>query len=170
MPAVPRTRGLTDEAMYGYGWQEVVAGITPAAGAEYTYTVPGQYQTRVHGIVFLLTTSADVANRYVTVQFCGGDLVPFAISGAAVLVTASSAAQFAGDAGRGTAEWNTGTGVFFPLADAILEPGEKVKIDVDAIQAADTLTNIRLLVDRYPTGPRGYPEGVDHGRRPPRRR
>lgn len=170
MPAVPRTRGLTDEAMYGYGWQEVVTIANPAAGAEVTYPITGQYQTRVHSIVFLLTTGAAVANRYVTVQYLGGDGVPFAYSGAAVLVTASSTAQFSGDVNRGTAEWNAGTGVFFPLADAILNPGEQVKIDVDSIQAADTLTAIRLMVDRYPTGPRGYPEGVDYGRRPQRRR
>lgn len=160
MPSVPRTRGLTEEFAYGYGWQEVVAVANPAAGQELTYSIAGQYDSRLLACEVLLTTSAAVASRYLTLQYLGGDGVPFAVNGAAVLVTASSTAQYSFSHARGTAEWNTGTGVFVPLLPQFLEPGESIKIDVDSIQAGDTLTNIRLVLERFPTGGRGYPEGA----------
>lgn len=136
------------------------AAAAPAAGASYTYTLTRFDRWRLVFVTFALTTDATAGNRYVTLEYAGGDGVSFTADAAAVEVTPSTTAQrFVGQYRRGPGEWNTGTDVFFPLCGIWLEAGRTIKVNVASIGAADQLSNIRLTFDR--TIPPAWFDGAD---------
>lgn len=141
---------------YGIGptEQQVVTVANPAAGANASVKLGGQLVGnalwwRLVGVTFKLTTDANAANRYTTVEYQGGDGVAFMADSATVLVTANTTAQrFNGKLGQGVAEWNTGTDVLFNLSGLWLELGTTVVLNVASIQVGDQLSAIRLTFDR----------------------
>lgn len=145
---------------YGYGRTQQVtvepgSGVpgfdAPAAGASYTATLQRADWFRLIGLSFLLTTDANVASRYVTVQYLDGKGVPVLADSAPVLVTANTTNQrFCGSLHHGPAEWNTGTDVQFNLSGLWLEAGRAVKLNIASVQAADALTQVRFTFDRTP--------------------
>jgi hypothetical protein len=129
---------------------EIVRVRNPAAGEGLALPVPGAVLWRPLSVVFTLQTSADVADRYATVEYQDASGEAFAVSAAAVLVTASSTQRFAGHRRFGWGDWNTGTDVMFPLLDAWLEAGTVVAIVVAAIDNTDQLSDIRFLMEQRP--------------------
>lgn len=140
----------------------VAAGINPgvsvpAAGAGFTFTCQPYDMWRLVFCRFTLTTSATVADRYVTVEYPDGTGTSVASDGAAVAVEASTTAQvFAGSLNRGNSEWNNASDVFFPLCGIWLEAGRTVRIAVANIDSTDQLGAIRLTFDRVPVDPLDY--------------
>jgi hypothetical protein len=153
-------RGLTESFGHGHGFQQPVDGTNPAAGSSYTHSLKGVFISRLRACVFTLTTDANAANRYVTVEYQGSDGTPFCVNAAAVTVSANSTQRFAGSVRRGVAEWAANTDVLFPLEDVYLEGGNVLKINVASIQVGDTLTLIRFVFDRFPTGEALLPDPV----------
>ena len=147
---------------HGHSFQQLVRGVTPAAGASFSLVNSGFFRSRLIGCVFTVTTDANAANRYFTVEKLLDDNTPFLIGAAGLVVTANqSATRFAGSMFRGVAEWATGTDIMFPLLPVWFEEGETLKINVAAVQAGDTLTLIRLLFDRYPTAEDWFYTGAE---------
>lgn len=135
----------------------------PAAGATYTITNTNFDRWRLVFCRFTFTTSAVVADRYVTIEYADGTGKSVASDGAAVAVQASTTAQpFAGDINRGVAEWNNLSDVFFPLCGIWREAGTTIQIAVVNIDVADQLKDIRLTFDVWPGGG-NVPEDSDAG-------
>jgi hypothetical protein len=67
---------------------------------------------------------------------------------------------FEWDINRSVSEWNTGTPVWAPLQNVLMPPGFSVKFNVASIQATDAISGLRLWVEKFPTGPRGIPQGA----------
>lgn len=158
------TRGLTQEFGYGRGYEEIVKGTTPAAGANFIYKIEGQYSSRLLSIVFTFVADANAANRAITVDYCNPDAVVWASNGYGAVITASTTQIHSGLIDRGVSEWAAGTTVFFPLTDLFIDPGNSIRINVGSKQATDQLSAISMVLERFPTGPRGYPEGEVVGR------
>lgn len=154
---------------FGYGlaypdWLDVTA---PAAGATVSVTVDGRWTMRVLAARCTLTTDANVANRLVTLDYIDARGVTRLRNGAGVVWTANTTAQaFEFDAHRTVAEWAANTPVFAPVAPWLLPPGFTVKFNVTNIQATDQLSAVSLWVEKFPTGARGYPQGMTTGREP----
>jgi hypothetical protein len=142
---------LGQEYGYGRSFQSVVRGTNPAAGASFSLTLDSRWVWRCVSAVFTLTTDANVANRYVTLECTSDDGASYAVSGAAVVFTAGGTARFVGSLTQGVAEWNTGTDAFFHLAPVWMFGGTVLTITVGSIQVGDTLTKIRFVFDRVPT-------------------
>lgn len=138
---------------YGSGAEvsSVIRGTDPGANTNFVLTLDSRWSWRIVACSFTLTTDANIANRYVTMEYAQDDGTVNVINAAAVLVTASSTARFSGSLTRGVAEWNTGTDVLFPLCPVWLFGGSTVSIIVGTKQAGDTLTKIRFVVDRIQT-------------------
>lgn len=160
MPPAGRIRGLLEPFAYGRGWSEIVYGDQPAAGASFALQIQGAADTRLVSATYRLVTSAAVASREVVVGLDDGNGKLYAREGASVLQTASTTQDYAGGSWRGIAEWNTGTLVFHPLPNLFMEGGHVLRLTVLNIDAADQLSNIVLYLERFPSGSRGYPEGV----------
>lgn len=129
--------------------QWTLRGTPPGAGNNFTLPIDSAWVWRLTVCTFTLNTSGAAANRYATVQQIGGDTLPYRVDGAGVVVTAGSIQRFSGSMYRGSAEWATGTDVFFPLTPIFLRGGDSLAINVANIQAGDSLTAIYLTFDRF---------------------
>lgn len=143
--------GATLSQPFGVGesFQQIVRPDAPGAGATFSLAMDPRYVSRLLACTFTFATSAVAANRYVTVQYVGGDGQPFVVNGAALLVLANTTQRFSGAVGRGESEWSSGTDVFFPLLGVYLRGGDQLAIAVAAIDAGDQLSSIRLVFDRF---------------------
>lgn len=159
--AEPVTVGLLEPFGYGLGYADFITPASPAAGAALTLKVGGENYVRLLAARATLTTSAAVANRVLTLDYINARGTTFVQNGASVLVTANSTNQvFEWDKNRTVAEWNTGTPVWAPLQSIMLQPGFSIQFNVAAIDVADQLASITLWLERFPTGERGYPQGM----------
>lgn len=142
---------LTQGLASGLGNQVVIRPANPGAGNNLSIALDSRWVWRLSSCVFTLTTSATVANRYVTVEYAEDTGASASVNAASVLVLAGSTQRFAGSAQRTVAEWNTGTDVLFPLDPVFMYPGGTLQILVAGIQVGDTLTAIRFIVERFST-------------------
>lgn len=145
--------GLTQPISDGIGYQHELRASTPAAGASFTVTLDSRYVWRVKHFIFTLTTDANAANRYVTLQYLFGDGLAVWTNAAAVTVSANSTQRFVGSSDRTVAEWAANTDVLFPIDKALLHGGRALQINVGNIQVGDTLTKIYAIFDRFETDP-----------------
>jgi hypothetical protein len=135
-------RGLTD-------WFSVA---NPAAGALASFTVGGRnvQGLRVLVVLFTLTTDANAANRFASLDYIDARAVTRVRNAAPTFVTANTSGQvFQLDQANTAPIWDTGTMVFAPLVDVILTPGWKVQLTVDSIQAGDQLSAVSFVVESF---------------------
>lgn len=142
---------------YGRTFQTVVVGANPAAGSGFSLTLDPRWVWRLTECVFTLTTDANVASRYLTVEAQDSGANAYAVSAPAVVFTAGGTARFVGSLTQGVGEWNTGTDAFFHLAPVWMHGGDLLVIAIGSVQVGDTLTKIRFTFDRLPTDPDEYP-------------
>ncbi len=145
----------------GRSFQSPVRGVRPSAGAGFSLLIDGAYIWRLVSAVFTLTTSATVANRYVTLEYQGDDGTAYCVNAAGVVVTASSTQRFAFGLGRGNSEWATGTDILAPLSPVFLHGSDTLAIVVGNIDTTDQLSGIRFVFDRFPTDPEHDPGESD---------
>lgn len=169
MPAVgnlPGAEGLLEPFAHGLGFQDFIRPANPAAGANLAVVTDGRFWTRVLGAMATITTDANVANRFVSLDFIspagftymrnGGGFVETATNGGKVYCWSEQRTDSANVAG-GTA--------LLPVSSIFLAPGSTIQITVDAKQATDAITSVTLTVERFSTGDLGY--GVGFVRAPP---
>jgi hypothetical protein len=143
---------LVDEVKRtGRGFREHVAGVSPAAGAEYTVTMDPRYVTRMVSIFVRLVADANVANREVVVEYLTGTGLRFELAGAGLVITASTTVDFVFMRSQSQAEWTVNGSVLVPLSPLELEGSEAFKIAVPNIQATDQLSRIRYTWERFYT-------------------
>jgi hypothetical protein len=158
--SVPATEGLLQPFSFGIGYQDFIPVTTPAAGANAVFTVESRNWIRVLGARATVTTSATVANRFVSLDFINARTQTYIRNAAGVIVLASTTNQvFEWNMARTRAEWAANTPVLAPLLPVFLPPGTTVQITLDSIQAADAITAVSLTVERFDTGPIGYEVG-----------
>ncbi len=146
------TVGLTEPFTSERGFLDVLSPASPAAGSNYSFTVGGQSADalRVVACKATLTTDANVASRFFSLDYVGGRSGTAIRNAATVLVTASTVATvYQWDHAHAASEWQTGTPVFAPLADVILTPGWSVQLTIDNVQAGDTITAISFVVEKF---------------------
>jgi hypothetical protein len=156
---------LTEGLVGGFGWglayQDFLDVATPAAGANAPVKIGGENRVRVVAALATLTTDANAANRFLSLDFIDARGVTRIRNGAGLVVTANTSAQaFVWERSRTVGEWAANTPVFLALSSLFLEPGFTVQFTVDNKQVGDTLTALTLVLERFPTGPKGYPEGM----------
>lgn len=116
----------------------------PAAGADWTLTVPAGHLFRLRSILATLTTSAAVANRVARLQFGNGDATFLDLPPAAVQA-ASLGIRYAWVPGPQAIVVGTGALQFMPAMD--LDTAWTVGTKTDLIDVADQWSAISALVD-----------------------
>lgn len=155
------TAGLVEPFGYGLAYPNWLDPLSPAVGLSYAHPIGGIHQQRIIAATCSLTTDANAANRFVSLDYTNARGITYHRNAASVLVTANTTGQvFWWSVNRTLAEWNTGTPVFVPLLNAFLPPAFTAVFKVDNIQAGDQLSAIHLWVENFPTGERGYPTGM----------
>jgi hypothetical protein len=143
----------------GRGTVETFTVASPSAGANLTRTTSQGYWERYVAVFFTLVTSAAVANRQVALEWQDGD-------GNVLTDTACGSVQTA------TNTWRYGFGIGLlgfnnanaarqnaPLPWLFLQPSWKLVSNVGAFDAADQISVVRGVVERFPVGFDGYPIG-----------
>lgn len=129
---------------------ELVIAAAPGAGANFTQAVNDGTWWRLVSIAVRLDTDANVANRTVRVEYRGADAIAFLVCGNPVTYPASTVAEdFYFSAWQPLGAWEVGTANLVPLAPMLLQPGQDFRIAVTNIQAGDTLTRIRYVVEKF---------------------
>ena len=154
---LPGAEGLLQPFAHGVGYQDFIPLTQPAAGANLAFTVPADRVMRVLGARFNVTTDANVANRFVSLDYINARAQTMMRNAAGLVVTASTTNQkFEGTCQRTDAQWATNTPVLFPVFPLFLYPGSIVQITLDSIQATDQISLASLVVERFDTGSLGY--------------
>lgn len=144
---------LASPFRYEEGWVDYVDVAQPAAGANASVSVPGQYGMRVLAARAKLTTSATVANRYVSLDYIDANSVTRARNITSVAIAASATAQ--------PIEWNhawhvsdhsTGSTIVVPVMPLLVPPAWSIRFTVDGIDTTDQLASLSLVVEKVPTG------------------
>jgi hypothetical protein len=152
--------GLLGPFSYGTGYQDFIPLTTPAAGANLSFAVEGRALIRILSARCSITTSATVANRFVSLDYINARSVTQCRNAAGLVVLASTTAQvFEWNQARTRAEWAANTPVLVPLLPMFLAPGEIIQISVDNIQVADQISAASLTIERFDTGSIGYERG-----------
>lgn len=155
------TAGLLEPFSEGLGYQDTLDPAAPGAGNNLSIVVGGENWMRVLDAIATINTDANVANRFVSLDFINPRGITYIRNAAGLVVTASTVNQvFQWNEQRTDAQWATNTPVLVPVSSVFLPPGTTIQITIDTKQAGDTITAAHFVVERYPTGRRGQPVGI----------
>lgn len=144
--ALESGEGLLD---YGQLLPDHLVGANPAPGAAFSQPLDSRWWWRFRAVRFVLTTSAVVANRFVTVDFCDPEGTPW-IRCPAPAVQAAGLVQEYDFAKRNIpVSGLAGQPMFSDLDQTFVPPGWQLKINVGAIDVGDQLSAIRLYVGKF---------------------
>lgn len=122
---------------------------SPAAGAGAVFALDSRFYWRFRTVRFLLTTSAVVANRFVTVDYCDPEGTRWVRNPAPVVQVASVAAQEYDFTWRGLqVSGIAGAPIFTALSDVWVPPGWQLQVNVANVDVGDQLAGIRVYMDK----------------------
>lgn len=131
----------------------VVPVTTPAAGAEWAMTVPGQGFWRVISIAWRLITDATVADRNV-ILVADDQTDTYIESRSSVDQAASLTTRYSAFAGASPGGFATTlVQLALPGEGLVLAPGHRLRSRTVNRQAGDAFDSIRALVQEFPMGP-----------------
>lgn len=142
---------LDAPAMVRYGVPALEYADNPAVATGFSKAVNSNYYDRLLSVYVTLVTDANVADRYVSVQYKDPTGLVWAVSGAAVAVTASSTQAFHFSAFHPESAWPVGGVVIAPLVPLLMSAPHTWNIVVQNVQAGDQLSTIRYMRDRFYT-------------------
>lgn len=132
----------------GPGWKESLQVSNPAAGADWSQTVPTGARWRVESIVATLTTLVAVANRIPTFIVDDGVNVVFQVDVIAAEV-ASSAKVYCLTAGQ-TPATGAGSTISLPLpGPLVMNGGWRIRTSTSGLQGTDQWSGISLNVEEW---------------------
>jgi hypothetical protein len=137
---------------YKNSWVELIQLPNPAAGGSATFRIPGETFAAVSHATVQLTTSAVVANRYVSLDILSGDSdVTFrAMTDTAHAASLTRSYSFApGISGVASA---AGGSVMLPFPSSLLAPGFSLRFTAVGIDAGDQFGELFLHLLRVPSG------------------
>lgn len=150
---IPGTISPIEPYGQGRGFIDHLQPAAPAAGSGAVIKLDSTYLWRPLSLRFQLDTSAAVANRWPSVDYCDPDGNIYVRNAMAKVFAASTVAQVLDfNAQRGAGEWVAGADVLAPLCDFWLPPGFQIQVNVANIQAADTITKLFLYAEKWVTG------------------
>jgi hypothetical protein len=156
----PVLLGLTNGFSHGRGFTAPVSVATPAAGADWSYTITGSYWIRLAALSFQFVSSSATANRVPTLQILDEGGVILAAIPPAAAQTASHTYTYTFLPNVGVVGSIDANVAVAPLPSFFLRPGYKVVTVTSAIDTGDQYSNIRMIAEQIDTGPAGYPIGV----------
>lgn len=130
----------------------MVAGAQPAAAAAFAFAPPGQYVSLLTSLTFTFVADANVANRSVRLEWDDGNGLIFAGEGTGGVVQASTTSRFRANLDRAAADWDLNNFQYVPLPLVYLQPGQLFRISLTNPQAADQLSAIVMLWERFSSG------------------
>lgn len=158
----PAGHGLTQQSTVQPG--QIGGFPLPAANADYVASLQRYDRWRLVAVTFDLVTDANVASRYVQVQYLDGQGVPIARDITTYAQVASKTVHYSGMLdGLVGQDGLTNVTASFRLSGLWLEAGQSIRVQIGAIQAADIFSAMRFTFDRTPVrgGGQGDEQDLD---------
>lgn len=146
-----------------HGFPYLVRGVDPAAGAEFTQAVDGNFWIVLLAFTVRLNTDANVAARTLRLEYRDAEDNAYDVMGNPVTYPASTTNEdFFFSIYQTRGEWEVSTSNLVPLHPLPLPPTHDFHVEVTNIQAGDTLTRIRYVVQEfYSASPHELAAGVE---------
>src|SRR5438034_242293 len=138
-------------------YQDLLMPDPPAAGANYTYTVPGDTRVVIVAAMCELTTAAGGPQRYVSLQMFTWTGRRFLVAGTAAPQDPASTSAYSWQSAAAAGVWAVDDAALAGMPRLMLLPQCTVTITVTGLQAGDQLSQIALVREMYP------PRDVDAG-------
>lgn len=138
------------EYWYWHGSHEPIRGQTPAAGAPFTYRIPGTVDQEIVAISFTYTASSGAANRVPLIRFLDQGGTAFCEVGVPFTITASqhSRVTFGQYVNQFGANNSARMGAAIPSLR--LGDGLSFQVTADAIAVADQISAVAFFVRQWP--------------------
>lgn len=150
---LPGTGAPLEPYGYGRGYVDHLSPSQPAAGSGLTIALDPTFLFRPISVRFSVTTDANVANRFPSVDYTDPEGNVYLRNAAGLVLTASTTGQvFDFNIQRTVAEWATNTDILAPLCDTFIPAGWQIRITLGSIQAADQISAVRILTEKWVTG------------------
>lgn len=146
-----RTPELDAPPLVRYGLPEYVRRDNPAAGAEFTEELGGNFYVRLVCLFVRIVTDANAANRTVRLEYRDAADNVYHVNGNPVTYPASSTEDFAFSAFHPRGEWEVAATNIVPLGQLLLPPTHDFHIEVNNIQVGDQLSRISFVWERFYT-------------------
>lgn len=157
---LPNAEGLIEPFGHGVGYQDFIPLPTPAAGANLAFIVESRNWIRLLAAMATITTDANVANRFVSLDFITPRGTTYCRNaGGFVEAATNNGVVYSWSEQRTDSAKVAGGSALLPLSSIFLPPGTTVQITVDAKQATDAITAASLTVERFDSGSLGYATG-----------
>ncbi len=142
--------------------QDLLTPEPPSAGQDFTFTVGGDERVVLVSAMCELATAAGGSDRGVSLQFKNWNGKRFLVAGTAAAVVPATTQAFAWQSAAGPGVWAVDDAALAGMPEAMLMPMCTVTIHVSNVAAGDQLSNIALLIERYPLnvegeGPAAFP-------------
>lgn len=134
-----------------YGIPSLEYGASPAAGADFSQSVEGQYYARLVSVFVRLVADANVASREVVVEYRDAGNNRYALAGINTTVTASNTADYYFSVFQPEAVATVDSSALVPLPAILLRPTDNFRIHIVNAQAGDQLSRIRYVWERFLT-------------------
>lgn len=151
--------GLVREFAYGPAFPQLVT-LDPFAGnATVTYKVGGTYTERVTSVAFRLVTVGGAGTRSGVVKILDQGGVVFSGASMPFTIAAGKTVDLVFDVDANPGGVNDGPIQVTSLPAPFLAATYSVELSVLGGLAADTVSNVRILSERFSTSPRDYAGG-----------
>lgn len=153
--------GLSEGAAWGVAYQEEIQVPAPAAGLGTFWQMDGGYLYRILAFGGKLVTDAVVGSRepFPVITDQNGNVLWGAFTG--VAMPANGTYNWTFHAHQPVALAAVGLYCVFPMPDLLWPQGCKLTFNVSTMDVADQLSNLFVLVEKYPLGPKGYIVGAN---------
>jgi len=151
--------GLVREFAYGPAFPQLVTLDNFAGNTVGTYDVGGSYIERVTSVAFRLHCVGGAGTRFGVVELLDQGGVVFSGSAMPFTVAAGQTVDLVFDAGANPGGVSALSPQVTTLPAPFLEPTYSVRISVTGGLAADTVSNVRILTEKFSTSPADYAPG-----------
>jgi len=131
-------------------YQDLLMPDPPAAGAEFTFTVPGDTRVVLVAAMCEFTAAAGGSDRGVSLQFYTWTGRRFMVAGTAALVAPATTQAFVWQSAAAAGVWAVDDAALAGMPRIMLLPQCTVTITVTGLQAGDQLSEIALVREMYP--------------------
>lgn len=151
--------GVVDGYAYGPAAPFLARLDDFAGNATRDYLIGGSYVERVKSVAFQLQAVGGAGVRTGLVSFLDEQGVVLGAAAAPFTVAAGNTSQLTFTVGAQNGGANNGAAIVASLPPLFLQPLYVVRLSVLGGLVADTASAVRVLTDRFSTGPTAFPPG-----------
>lgn len=135
------------------GYQDLIRGETPSAGADYRYIVPGAHVLWPLSVLCTLTTSGAAGLRSLVLEYWDSNAERYLVAGTQAQLAAGQSNAYCFQPEAGAVAWPVDDAAIAPLPQQHIYAGNSLVLRIAGADAGDQIAGVRISAWLYPTGP-----------------